>query len=67
MTVSGRWSHSSKSSRSAGGRSDGFRKMHRVKQAGAIRPNNHVPVVRSFTDKLNGSNSIGHQLSVVNQ
>jgi hypothetical protein len=42
-TVPGSWSHSSKSSRSAGGRSDGSGKMHRVQRPGAIRSDDHVP------------------------
>jgi hypothetical protein len=42
MTVSGGWSHSSKSSHSAEGRSDGSEKMHRVQRANAIQLDDHV-------------------------
>jgi hypothetical protein len=41
-TVLGSWSHNSKSSRSAGGRSDRSEKTHRVQRAGAIRPDDHI-------------------------
>jgi hypothetical protein len=40
-------------------------KTHCVQWVGAIRPDDPFLVVKSFTDKPNGSNSIEQQLSVV--